>query len=105
MGQTWDEYQEKRALTADASNRAVRTFVVGLAVDVAVGLAAAILAGINAVSDKASLIAFGLLLAKTFVTSICSFVLRRFLDGSGIPTPLPPAPAVQPNSTIPPSGR
>lgn len=97
----WDDYVEKQALSEDASNRAVRTFVVGLTVDVAVGVAAAILAGINAVSDTAGLIALGISVGKTVVTSVCSYILRRFLDGSAIPTPLPPARAAAPNTSEP----
>ncbi len=94
-------YRDEQALVADASNRALRTFLVGLAVDLAVAVAATILAGLDAVSDQASLIAFGISLGKTVITTGCSYVLRRFIDRSSIPTPLPPAVAGPPDSLAP----
>jgi len=83
-------------LSADAKNRAVRTFLQGLAIDLAVAVASVILSSVDAITDKAGLVTVGLALAKTVVTTIASYVMRRFLDGSSVPTPLPPAPAAEP---------
>lgn len=79
-------------LQNDARNRALRTFLQGLAIDVAVGVAALILSGaLDTISDTAGLIAFGISVAKTVATSAASYVMRRFMDRSSIPTPTPPA--------------
>ena len=90
----------KRALTEDASNRALRTFLTGLAIDIAVGIAlvlTTVFATANGWGDlETAVLTFSI--AKSVVQSICSFVLRRFLDGS-VPTPLPPTP--QPAPTTP----
>ena len=77
-------------LVADAKNRAARTFLTGLVVDLTVAVAVSILAGIDSINDKAALITFSLSLLKTIVTTACSYVLRRYVDQSKIPTPLPP---------------
>ena len=83
-------------LSADAKNRAVRTFLQGLAIDLAVAIASVVLSSVDAITDKAGLVTVGLALAKTVVTTVASYVMRRFLDGSSVPTPLPPAPAAEP---------
>jgi hypothetical protein len=80
-------------LTADAKNRGVRTLLTGLAIDVAVGVAlvlAAYFASANSWGDlEWAILAFSL--AKSVVQAVCSFILRKFLDPSKFPTPLPPA--------------
>lgn len=103
-------------LGADAKNRATRTFVQGLVIDVTVALCSLILISVDEISTRAGLVVFGIAAAKTVVTSAASYVMRRFVDGSAVPTPLPPAiaglpavpslsmPAVPPASpTTPPS--
>lgn len=86
------------ALAVDAKNRAVRTLLVNLATDVAVALAVVIVAAFskaNGFDDlEWSLIGFSLI--KTAIVTAGSFVLRRFLDPSGVPTPLPPTPTGEP---------
>jgi hypothetical protein len=78
-------------LEADANNRALRTFLQGLGIDVAVGVAALVLSGaVDAISDTAGLIAFGVAVGKTVATSMAAYVMRRWLDRSSFPTPLPP---------------
>ena len=92
----------KQALQADAQNRAWRTFLQGLVIDVGVALAFALTTLFGDASGwgdfQWAVISFGL--AKTVVQSAASFVMRRFLDGSGIPTPLPPEPGGEPNVNI-----
>lgn len=83
-------------LAADARNRGWRTFLQGLAIDVAVAVAAFVLANIDAISDKRALIVAAVALGKTVLTAIASYVMRRYLDTSGVPTPLPPNDPGQP---------
>lgn len=78
------------ALVVDAKNRALRVFLQGLAVDVAVGVSALVLSSVDEITSKAGLIAFGLSLVKTMATSAAAFVMRRWVDRSSFPTPLPP---------------
>lgn len=87
---------------ADARNRALRTFLQGLAIDVGVALAVllwTIFSEANSWGDlEWSIILFSIL--KTILTAIASFVMRRFVDRSGS-TALPPTdpgvPAESPN--------
>jgi hypothetical protein len=66
------------ATKAAARERAVRTFLVGLAVDVLVGVAAVLLAWLPAadVTDRAAWLVLGATLVKTVLTSLASYVLR-----------------------------
>lgn len=80
------------ALAADARNRAARTFLQGLVIDIGVAIATLILASAQTITDKSGLIALGIALGKTVVTTAISYVMRRFLDNSRVPTPTPPAP-------------
>jgi len=88
-------------LHADAQNRALRTFIQGLAVDV---LAAASLAAYTLLTstDVFSWSLLGALVAKSAGVAAASYMMRRFLDPSGLPTPLPPAPVPAPNADAPP---
>lgn len=91
------------ALHEDASNRALRTFLTGLVIDVSVGLALALtsmFATANGWTDfQWAILTFSL--AKTVVQSAGSYFLRRFLDPSGFPTPLPPTPQPAPATDDP----
>lgn len=85
-------------LTEDANNRAVRTFLVGLVIDVAVGVTLVL---VTYFADRNSwgeiewtILSFSV--AKSVVQAVGAFVLRRFVDTSAIPTPLPPAPVPPP---------
>ena len=90
-------------LTADARNRALRTFLQGLAIDLLAALGAYLLPIVtswNAPDDiQWKVLAFGL--GKTALSTVASYVMRRFLDGSAVPTPLPPAPVPPPNDDDP----
>ena len=87
------------ALQNDARNRALRTFLQGLAIDLTVALAALILANVDSITNRQGLILFGITAAKTVVTTVASYVMRRFLDPSAVPTPLPPANPGEPDDT------
>lgn len=93
-------------LTADATNRSVRTFLTGLAIDVAVGVA--LVLGTYFVNKNTwgdvewLLLSFSLF--KSFVQAAAAFILRRFLDASRFPTPLPPTESGEPSDDTPPSG-
>lgn len=86
---------EARALREDATNRALRTFLQGLGIDVLVAIAVTVYA---VVSDPAPIVwgVVGASLARSVVQAAASYVMRRFLDGSAVPTPLPPAPVPPP---------
>lgn len=90
------------ALTADATNRAKRTFWQSLGVDVLVSVAlyvAQLLAGKDSWSAlDLKIISF--MLFKTVALSAASFVMRRFLDDK-IGVLLPPAPVPQPAEVVP----
>lgn len=90
-----EKFQEvqKEALNADAKNRALRSFVQGLAVDVAVAIATALLVWLPAadLSSGDAWKVIGITLAKTLLQTVASYVMRRFVDKSVVPTPLPPA--------------
>ena len=89
-------------LNQDARNRALRTFVQGLAIDLAVAVAGLVLTNVDQITDRAALSLFGLALVKTVLTTAASYVMRRFVDQSAVPTPLPPAPVPAPNDDVPP---
>lgn len=88
-------------LSTDARNRALRTFLQGLAVDLAVAVAALVLANVDTITDRQGLTLFAVALGKTVVTTAASYIMRRFVDGSRVPTPLPPAPVPAPNDDTP----
>lgn len=89
-------------LRADATNRGVRSFLTGLAIDVAVGVAL-VLGTFVVTADSWGTVQWAVLsfsLAKSVVQAVCAYVLRRFLDPSGIPTPLPPEPVAEPANPV-----
>jgi hypothetical protein len=93
-------------LSIDAANRAKRSFIQGLFIDVLVAIAAALLVWLPG-ADLSSADAWkiiGLTLAKTVLQSAASYVMRRFVDGSAVPTPLPPAPVPPPADPEPMAG-
>lgn len=87
------------ALKADASNRSVRTFLQGLGIDVAVGIAlvlATTVTGWTSWGDvQWAILSFSIF--KSVLQAVAAYVMRRWLDKSKIPTPLPPAPVPEPN--------
>lgn len=87
-----------RFLKRDASNRGVRTFLQGLGIDIAVGVALVIstyLIGANSWGDMEwAILSFSL--AKSAVQAVAAYVMRLWLDPSRIPTPLPPQPVPEP---------
>lgn len=86
------------ALTEDAKNRSWRTALQGLAIDVGVAIVivlAPALAGAEAWGDfKWAILGFSVF--KSAAQAVLSFVMRRWLDPSGLPTPLPPKPQPEP---------
>lgn len=91
---------ERVLLSNDAKNRSLRTFLQGVAIDVAVAVAALVLASVDTITDKAGLILFFTALGKTVVTAIASYVMRQYLDRSNLPTPLPPADPGEPDAPV-----
>lgn len=66
------------AVSADARNRAVRTFVHGLIFDVLVALVAAVSATVGGIEwTRTYWLALGLLLAKTAVQAAISYAARH----------------------------
>lgn len=86
----------KPTLKQDASNRALRTFIQGIAIDMGVALAVAVYA---IVSDPNPIVwaAVGASVARSVLQAGAAYVMRRFMDPSRmIPTPLPPEPVPEP---------
>lgn len=89
-----------RGLEGDARNRALRTLIQSLAADVGIAVLVAVTAWWNAgpdLSTRAAWTGAGVLIAKTAVTTALSYLMRRYVDGSAVPTPLPPEPVPAPN--------
>ena len=88
----------RTTLTQDAKNRALRVFVVNLTTDVGVALALVLVTAFSRANGWGDLewTLMGFTFVKTAIVTAGSFVLRRFLDPSSIPTPLPPAPVPAP---------
>lgn len=89
-------------LAADARNRAWRTALQQLTIDIVVAvvlLLAPLVQDANKLDDfEWKVIAFSV--GKTVVAVIFSYVMRRFIDPSRIPTPLPPADPGEPDAEI-----
>lgn len=65
--------------SADATNRAVRTFVIGLGIDVGTAVAAMLVVSLgDVVWTKAYWVALGALVGKTVVASAVSYFARKF---------------------------
>ena len=90
------------ALKADATNRGVRSLYQGLAIDVAVAAATALLLWLPDadLSSREAWIVLGTALAKTVMQAVASYVMRLKLDGSVVPTPLPPADPGEPDAEV-----
>lgn len=81
-----------KSLRLDATNRSLRTFVQGLAIDVSVGVAL-VLATFFADKNSWGEVEWTILtfsVAKSVVQALAAYIMRAFLDGSSVPTPLPP---------------
>lgn len=80
-------------LERDARNRALRTFLQGLGLDVLAAVSLALFNAWSAADDWGDLdwALIGFMLAKTVTTTAASYIMRRYLDGSSLPTPLPPS--------------
>lgn len=91
-----------KLLKKDASNRSVRTFLQGLAIDIAVGIAlvlATFFVDKNSWGDiEWAILTFSL--AKSAVQALAAYIMRLWLDPSRVPTPLPPDPVPEPNDNV-----
>lgn len=69
----------------DATDRAWRTLVQGLAIDIAVAIAAALLVWLPDadISTSEAWVVLGTTLAKTVLTAVASFVMRLKVDPAG----------------------
>jgi len=81
--------REDAELGADARNRAARTFVQGLAIDLALAVAVTVYAVVSS-PDPIVWGVLGASLARSVLQAGASYVMRRYLDRSAIPTPTPP---------------
>lgn len=93
-------YLPRRALLVnDAKNRALRTLIQQLGIDVLLAVVlvlAPLLSDANSFGDfEWQAIAF--LVTKTVLATLFAWVMRRYLDGSAFPTPLPPEYPGEPN--------
>lgn len=84
---------EGKALEQDAKNRSVRTFFQGLGIDVAVGVALVLsvaFVGKNSWGDV-EWIVLSFSVFKSVVQAVAAYIMRKWLDKSGFPTPTPPS--------------
>lgn len=90
------------ALKADASNRALRTFLQGLGTDLLAAVLLFLLPVVTSADgwDDFEWSVMGFLLAKTAVVTLFSYLMRTVLDPSKIPTPLPPSDPGEPDAPV-----
>lgn len=86
-------------LRQDAGNRAYRTFLQGLGIDILVAVSILAYNLSSSPDDELSWLLIGASLARTVVQSAAAYIMRAFLDPSRIPTPLPPTPQPRPAET------
>jgi hypothetical protein len=89
----------EKLLVLDAKNRALRSFMQGAGLDVLVAAAvfgSSLLSSTEAIDWKLQ----GALFGKTIAQTIFSYVMRRYMDPSKIPTPLPPDPPGEPDEDV-----
>jgi 4-amino-4-deoxy-L-arabinose transferase-like glycosyltransferase len=90
---------QRKVLVRDAKNRALRTLVVGLGLDI---LAAVSLVVYDALQDdQPDYRLLGAAVLKTAMSTAASYFMRRYLDRSKIPTPLPPGDPGEPDDDTP----
>lgn len=89
----------KTRLTEDATNRGWRSLLVALTIDVGVAVVLVLVTYFAEHNSWGELewAILGFALVKSALQAVGSFVLRRFVDASRFPTPLPPAPVPPPN--------
>lgn len=86
-----------QVLARDARNRALRSFLQGLGIDLLVAVAV-VVQGVASSSDPIHWRIVAASLARSVAQAAAAFVMRRFLDRSRIPTPLPPDPPGEPDA-------
>lgn len=84
----------------DARNRALRTFLQGLAIDVAVAICVVVITVLGTTSSWGELqwVAIGFTMFKTVLMAAASYVMRRFVDRPGS-IALPPSDVGTPADT------
>jgi len=88
----------QRLLVADAKNRSLRSFIQGIGFDILAAIALVLFNALSDANDWSQLdwTVIGFLLVKSVGVAAASYVMRATLDGSSIPTPLPPEPVAEP---------
>jgi hypothetical protein len=94
--------QDTGELTADAGNRALRTFLQGAAYTIALAVGLVLYNAFQAANGWGSFdwSALGFAAVQAAVTAGFAYVMRAKLDASSVPTPLPP-PTPPPNDDEP----
>jgi hypothetical protein len=84
--------QDPGQLTADAGNRALRTFLQGAAYTIALAVGLVLYNAFQAANGWGSFdwSALGFAAVQAAVTAGFAYVMRAKLDASSVPTPLPP---------------
>lgn len=87
------ERSKESLVSVDAKNRALRTFLQNIGFDILAAIAVVLYTAFNAANGWGDLewALIGFTLVKTTVVTGLSYVMRKALDDSSIPTPLPPA--------------
>lgn len=91
---------------ADARNRALRTFLQGLGIDLLAAVAVTVYTVVSTGPNVVAWSVLGAAVCKTLLTSGASYVMRLKLDplNPPVPTPLPPADPGPPAETPVPQG-
>ncbi len=81
-------------LATDAKNRSLRTFLTGMTIDVGVAVALLTVSVLSSASGWGDLewLVLSFSFAKSIIQAVASYILRRYLDTSKFPTPVPPTP-------------
>lgn len=103
MGAPVEAVLDRQQLTKDAVNRAARTLWQNVGVDIAVAIVTLLLPLVTNAETWNDLDWqwIGFSVTKTVILVLFAFVMRRFLDTSKVPTPLPPEPVPAPNEDNP----
>lgn len=92
--------QKAALLERDARNRALRSFMQGLAIDVLVAVAV-VVQGVASSHDPIMWPVVAASIGRSVAQAAASYLMRRFVDGwKAVPTPLPPDPPGEPDEDV-----
>lgn len=88
----------EKQLIQDSENRGIRTFIQGVTIDIAVGVALVLTTFFASTNSwgEVEWIVLSFSVFKSVVQAIAAYIMRRWLDRSKISTPLPPVRSGEP---------